>query len=391
MIWTRELVRKDLVIIFTALLLALFSTVSFAQEVDTVWVRLFGEVGESMAMDIEVVEDGIVVTGTKSMIMGFEPLPALWLLKVDYDGNLIWEREFGDDHVQKGFSVAPAQDGGYIVSGSHWNEGIPNAYIVKTDSAGVLEWEQVYESEHDSFAREIEPTPDGGYIVTGATMRYAYNHRLQIDAFILKIDLIGEVEWIRYHGGWDQDETWSVEVLDDGYIIAGRTWSAGSGMRDAVIAKLDLNGDLLWFTTIGGENKDHIYEIKALDDGGFVAAGKTESFGHGYLMHGDIWLLRFDANGQLMWHNWYGGIPTDFGRSVDVMDNGDFVVTGLTITQQNQNQVFVGRADSNGEWIWTRDFGAHGMDDAWSIRKLPDGDLIVAGFTSSFHKVNLRH
>jgi hypothetical protein len=386
--WILRSTRVSIILLFALVLLLLIPTLSSAQEADTVWVRYFGQVGKSTASDIEVVEDGIVVTGTKSMVIGYEPLPALWLMKVDFDGNVVWDREFGDDHVQKGYSVATTNDGGFIVSGSHWIDGGANAYFVKTDADGNLEWEQIYETEHDTFAREIEATPDGGYIVTGATMRYGINWRLQIDAYVLKLDALGEMEWIRYHGGgWEQDETWSIEVMDDGYAIAGRTWSTGAGMRDAVLAKLDLNGDLVWFHTYGGQFKDHIYEFQALDGGGFIAAGKTESFGNGSLTHGDIWLMRFDENGTMLWDTYFGDLPTDFGRSVDVMDNGDFVVTGLTITQENQNQIFVGRANPDGDWIWTLDLGSHGMDDAWAIRKLPGGDIIVGGFTQSIGDV----
>jgi hypothetical protein len=382
--WIQGIHHTKIIPLVAFTLIFLFSSTSNAQEPDTVWVRYIGELGKSNASDIEVVEDGIVVTGTKSMVLGHEPLPALWLLKVDFDGNILWDREFGDDHVQKGYSVAKTLDGGFIVSGSHWNNGYANPYFVKTDADGNLEWEQIYETEYDTYAREIEATPDGGYVVTGSTIRTGYNSRQQIDSYILKLNSLGEMEDIRYYGGgWEKDYTWSIEVLDDGYAIAGRTWSTGAGMRDAVIAKVDLNGELLWYHTYGGENKDQIYEFQALDGGGFIAAGKTESFGNGSLTHGDIWLMRFDENGIMLWDTYFGGLPTDFGRSVDIMDNGDYVVTGMTITQENQNQVFVGRADANGEWIWTLDLGAHGMDDAWSIRKLPDGDIIVGGFTQS--------
>ncbi len=357
-----------------------------AQQPDSVWVRYYGEVGKSYSRDIEVVTDGFVVVGTKSLMEDNLPYPQVWLLKFNFDGEVLWTREYGDDHAQKGYAVAPTSDGGFILCGSYWTNGIPDAYVIKVGARGHLEWERVYPTEDDTFARDIKQTPDGGYVVTGATQRHAIQNRLQIDAYIMKLDADGNQEWARsYGGGWENDETWSIIVEDDGYAIAGRTWSGGAQMRDALIAKIDLDGNPVWWDIYGGEYKDHIYEFQRIPDGsGYICAGKTESFNHGFDEHGDIWILRYDPNGNFMWRSVIGHQPTEFGRSVDILPNGDFIVTGMTVTNQNQNQIFVGRADSeDGDWQWFYDFGGVGMDDAWSVRAIPGGDWVVAGNTQS--------
>jgi hypothetical protein len=368
------------------LILLISSTTVFAQEADTVWVRYFGEVGNSVAMDIEVVDDGVVVVGTKSYIAGYAPLPALWLLKLDFDGNLLWDHEIGAIGTEKGYGLAKTADGGFVIAGTDWRGGIGAAYMVRTDGDGNVLWERRFSSDYASFSRDVEVTPDGGYIMTGWFEHFNFASADSIEnVFITKTDSLGNIEWWQTYGGYfDDDEAWSIDVLDDGYVIGGRTWSAGAGMRDACLAKVDLSGNMLWYTTHGGQYKDHIYEFQTLPDGsGFIGAGKTESFGLGELTIGDIWLLRFDENGEFMWRSVIGTPPTEFGRSLDILPNGDYIVTGLTGTQLLNNQVFVGRSDPDGNFLWTYHFGLPGMDDAWCIRLLPDGDYIVGGLTES--------
>ncbi len=357
-----------------------------AVEADSVWVRYYGEVGNSIAFDIEIVDDGIVVSGTKSMIEGYPPLPALWFMKFDFNGNILWQREFGDNTVEKGYGFAKTPDGGFIVSGTDWGHGRSSVYLVKTDNEGNPEWERLYASEVSSIARDVEVTADGGFVITGW---FEYNDstgQIPVESiFVMKTDSLGHLQWRQEYGTtYARDEAWSIDVLDDGYVFAGRTWSTGAGMRDALIAKIDLEGNLLWYSTHGGIYKDHIYEFQTLPDGtGFICTGKTESFGLGQLTIGDIWVLRFDENGEFMWRSVIGTPPTEFGRSIDILANGDYIVTGLTGTQYLNNQVFLGRSDPDGNFIWTWHFGEPGMDDAWCVRALPGGDFIVGGLTES--------
>jgi len=370
-----------------ALLVLLTNTSAIAQQPDTVWVRAFGADGSNMSMDIEIVDDGIVVIGTRHG-MG---LPAdtetadMWLFKVDFDGNTLWEREFGGDTADQGNAIAVTPDGGLICAGGKGDfEGEDDEYIVKTDNMGIVEWEMIYPSTYETIARDIDVTPDGGYIITGSTKQRTPWPFIQIESFLHKIDANGVTEWLQIYGGRGHDETWSVEVLEDGYVFAGRTRSTGAGMRDAVIAKADLQGNMLWFTTHGGIYKDHIYEMDVLPDGsGFIGTGKTESFGEGYYEYGDIWLLRFDEFGNFMWRSVVGTPPTEFGRSIDIYPNGDYLVTGLTSARNLQNQIFIGRFDPDGNIMWYDHFGGPGMDDAWSVRLIDDVDFIVAGHSEA--------
>ena len=196
---------------------------AFAQP-EVVWTRAFGEIGNSNAMDIEIVGDGIVVTGTKSMYADAPPLPALWLLKLDFNGNTIWSREIGDMTAEKGYGLAKTSDGGFVIAGTDWRAGTGSAYLVRTDSLGLVQWERTYRSDYPSFTRDVEVTPDGGYIITGwfehfngATIDSAEN------VFISKTDSLGQIEWWQTYGGlFDDDEAWSIDVAVDGYVVGGR-------------------------------------------------------------------------------------------------------------------------------------------------------------------------
>ncbi len=115
------------------------------------------------------------------------------------------------------------------------------------------------------------------------------------DAWVLKLDEIGNVIWQKTYGGPAVDAGFSVRLTTDGgYVVAGSTSSFGAGAGDAWVFKLDENGNVTGQKTFGGPAYDYVYLIQQTTDGGYIAAGTNSSFSTGSY---DAWLMKLDQDG----------------------------------------------------------------------------------------------
>jgi hypothetical protein len=369
--------------------LALLLPMLVVAQPDTLWTTVHGIGNFNQARDLEFDPQGnIYLTGTWNWTEQEDPFDPIvdgdfWLVKLSPDGDVLIDRQYGTESGDQGHALVPAHDGGYVLIGSTYFEGTDasaDAYIVHVDDDGEVVWETWIGSDVEDKAKDIVQTQDGGYIVVGWTRSGIEG---MDDAYVFKIDVDGNLLWEQSFGGTQNDQLWSVFALENGnFISAGRTWSFGAGDRDAIIVELDPDGNVVWLNTIGGPWKDHIYEIAPAHDGGFIGTGKTESFD---MDNGDAWLIKMDPLGNEEWISIWGNIRGEFGRSCTATTDGNYIFCGETgHWGQPGNQVLLAKADALGNWMWSHEVGGHTMDDAWSVRQAPNGDYVAAGFTKSF-------
>jgi hypothetical protein len=154
-------------------------------------------------------------------------------------------------------------------------------------------------------------------------------------------------QWALTYGGSYSDVAQSIQQTNDGgYIIAGETRSFGAGLNDIWILKLDSNGATVWQRTYGGSYRDIARSIQQTGDGGYIVAGDTESFGAGM---SDIWVLKLDSNGATVWQRTYGGSGGDVARTIQQTDDGGYIVAGYTESYgAGANDFFVLKLYSDG-------------------------------------------
>jgi type II secretory pathway pseudopilin PulG len=206
-----------------------------------------------------------------------------------------WQKTYGGSGYDSASSIQQTKDGGYIFAG--WTEssgaGGKDVYIIKLDKNGNKVWEKTYGGSGDDSASSIQQTSDGGYIVAGWTRSFGAGGS---DIYIIKLDGNGNSVWERTYGGIKDDEAYSIQqTTDGGYIFAGWTESLGAGGRDVYIIKLDENGNKIWEKTFGGSDWDTAYSIQQTTDGGYIVAGRTDSFGEGYW---DVYIIKLDKFGN---------------------------------------------------------------------------------------------
>mgnify|MGYP000934265539 CR=1 FL=1 len=256
---------------------------------DISWQKTFGGKDNDGASSIQQTTDGgyIVAGWTKSFGSGWKDV---CILKLNSKGEIEWQKTFGAKDYDEANSIQQTADGGYIVAGDKGGD----VYILKLNSKGEIEWQKTFGGDGFDIATSIQQTTDGGYIAAGWTESFGSG---EYDAYVLKLNSKGEVEWQKTFGGKDYDEANSIQqTTDGGYIVAGWTKSFGSGGADVYILKLNSKGEVEWQKTFGGGDSDGAFSNLQTTDGGYIVAGWTWSFGSG---GADVYILKLDSKGEV--------------------------------------------------------------------------------------------
>jgi hypothetical protein len=288
------------------------------------WEKTFGGSQEDVGYSIKQTNDnGYVVAGTtNSFGMGSE---YLWLLKTDVNGTKQWDRTFGGFVSSSGdgaWAINEAQDGGYIITGytRSFGAGAKDVWLIKTDVNGKEEWRRTFGGPKDDVGMSVMQTIDGGYLLTGRTASYGTG---KDDIWLIKTDSAGREQWNRTSGGAEDDVGLQAVEAKDGYVIAGRTESEGSD-KVAFLMETDLSGKKIWENVYGKDSTAICFQQTA--DGGFILAGHIETKDAGK----DAWLVKTDAFGIEQWEMLLGGPGQDMATSIAQSDDGNYVVAGIT-------------------------------------------------------------
>jgi len=296
--------------------------------------------------------------------------------------GVMWEKTFGGIGWDSGSSVQVTGDGGYIITGYTGSFGVheTDVYLVKTNSSGHMMWNKTFGSWGRESGSSVQVTGDGGYIITGYTGSYGGG----LDVYLIKTDSNGNWMWAKNFGGTNSEGGRSVQVTGDGgYIVAGGTSSFGAGGTDVYLVKTDSGGNLEWEKTFGGEGSDYGTSVQVTADGGYIITGYTTSSGAGGW---DVYLVKTDSSGNLEWEKTFGGIVSDSGSSVQITDDGGYIITGNTLSYgvAGETDVYLIRTDSDGNLVWEKTFGGAGSDYGSTVQVTADGGYILAGHTTSF-------
>jgi len=286
-----------------------------------------------------------------------------------------WQRTFGGANYDWAESVQQTSDGGYILAGSTYSFGAGgvDAYLVKTDAQGNLLWQRTFGGASEDWAESVRQTSDGGYILAGDTDSFGAGGS---DAYLIKTDASGNLLWQRTFGGTGDDCASSVQQTSDGgYILAGGTYSFGAG-GDAYLVKTDAQGNLLWQRTFGGADADWAESVQQTSDGGYILAGSTYSFGAG---RWDAYLVKTDASGNLLWQKTFGGSQSEHANSVQQTSDGGFILAGGTGYFGTEGEIYLAKIDSSGNLLWQRTFEGTTNCFAQEVRQTSDGGYILAG------------
>ena len=190
-------------------------------------------------------------------------LALLWRVNIQAQG-ITFEKTFGGEDNDRGYSVQQTFDDGFIIAGAKnensSNPGQGDLYLIRTDASGDSLWTRTYVSVDFYNLNSVLQTNDSNFIMVGAVESPAP----YMDVFLMKINWAGDSIWSRTYGGSSTDIGYSVQqTFDGGFIISGETVSSTIPQsQDVYLIKTDSNGDTLWTKNYGGTATEIGYDVK---------------------------------------------------------------------------------------------------------------------------------
>jgi len=344
------------------------------------WSRTFGGSGNDGGYYVmQTIEGGYALAGFYTISGNNHDF---YFVKTDGSGTVQWSKTYGGIGIDDAYCIIETNDGGYALAGFTNSSGAGNydGWLVKTDSGGIMQWNKTYGGATADDLYTVIQTPDNGYVLCGYTTSFGAG---PADGRLIKVDSAGNLLWSQTYGGAGVDDIVSmVKTSDGGYALVGYTRSFDAGGTDFLLVKVDSEGALQWNKTYGGTADDSAHSVVQTSDGGYALAGFTSSYGSG---DRDFWLVKVDSQGNMQWNKTFGGSGTENAVSLAKTSDGEYVLAGSTTSYGAGNSdVWVVKADSSGTLVWSQTFGGSGADYAYSIIQASDGGYALTGNTASF-------
>lgn len=316
------------------------------------WQKSLGGSANEECWDVFLtLDDGFLVVGSTQSSDGDVSSKSntnynYWAVKLDASGNLEWENTYfyNSNAHALAYAADNTSDGGFMLTGYTYvdNTNRYDVWIVKIDANGNPLWNQSFGGTSFDYSYGIKAVSDGGYVVSGMTLSndgdVSGNHGSE-DFWVIKLDSNGNLLWQNTLGGSGSEYAYDLEEISDGYMVAGYTTSNNfdvtghHGGNDFWVVKLDFNGSIIWQKAYGGSGHETARDISLSNDGNIMIAGDTGSTNGdissndgGY----DFWLVKIDPDGNIQWDKTYGSPSSETGYGVSDSPDGGFILSGIT-------------------------------------------------------------
>jgi len=283
-----------------------------------------------------------------------------------------------------GYGVAFDSSNNIYVTGATQSFGgqQPDVFLLKYDSSCNLLFQIPWGGTGNDVGRGVAVDGFDNVYVTGSTDSYGAG---QSDVFLLKYGPSGEFQFSKTWGGSKNDYASGVAVDGTGNVyVTGSTGSFGAGQSDVFLLKYDPSGNLLFQETWGGTQNDYGSGI-AVDGGGNVyVTGSTYGATSGVA---SVFLLKYDPSGNLLFEKTWGGTQSDYGSGVAVDGAGNVYVTGYTYSSSATLGVpnaFLLKYDPSGTLLFQKTWGGLRGDYGYGVAVDGSGNTYVSGYTYSF-------
>lgn len=346
------------------------------------WEKIFSGLNEDyFRCVIEVPSGGYIAAGYTS---NFTPNDTdAFAVRLDNNGDTIWTFRYNGNLSKKDlfYKVINTSDGGFALCGySSSVTGLSDdAMYLKLNSSGQLQWVKFWGGSNRERGQDIQQTSDGGFVIVGYTASAPAQY---YDAFILRTNSSGVIQWTNLFGGANYDDANSVKLLPDGGFILGGQSNNGINGLDQFLVRTNENGVALWSKRFGTTGTDNIEYLILVNDG-FIMAGGTNTPANG----DNGYVVKTDTAGNVIWTKSYGNSkPNDFHR-IESTSDGGFVAIGTTrsnLTSDSLPNFWLMKLNADGDSMWSKTYGGESNDHGYSGQQTSDGGYIIAGHTGSF-------
>jgi hypothetical protein len=320
-------------------------------------------------------------------LLGFSNDPIdqaqIMLTKTDINGIALWTKYYGQDLNEFGLSFTETFDNNLLIAfEKHTNISGTDIGLLKVDKDGNEIWQNVISSPVNESPRKIIKTLDYGYAIVG----FINDQFGLTDVYVAKVDSLGNKIWDITLGGHCTDTGSSImQLADSSFYVLGDTESGSSESVDAYLAKVDKNGNLLWQQNYGNQYENGTQGmIYTSDNQIFIFGETTTATSYNF----DYYTLLVDTSGNQIWQFDIGGQGTDavFSAVEDV--DGNFILTGYSNTYDTLSPIklSVFKINRQGQLLWENLYGGNGINIGYGISHSQSNGLLVAGqtFVSGF-------
>lgn len=360
-----------------------------------------------------------------------------WVVKIDGNGNKLWDKTLGgtlEDVLQ---SVITTPDGGYLLGGTSYSEisgdkseanrggnsddffDKEDFWVVKINSSGVKVWDKTFGGNKADALSSLVTSADGGYLLGGSSLsgkggdKSVANKGLS-DYWIIKIDGSGSKVWDKTYGGSNGDAFQTmITTTDGGYLLGGSSTSNISGEKSGMnrgdfdywIVKIGETGDKLWDKTYGGSEYDQLFSITTTSDGYLLGGYSWSGISGDKIVDNqrinvigpvDFWVIKVKEEITpppiSTWNQTYGG--KSFERLTSVVKTGDggYLLGGHSLSRhggdkrqdtQGRYDFWLVKTDATGAKLWDKRYGGNDDDFLNQIIPTADGGYLLAGSSKS--------
>jgi hypothetical protein len=295
-----------------------------------------------------------------------------------------WWHTYGGAGNDFGYAATPTLDGLLITgSTSSSGEGWSDLYLVKTDFDGVEQWNRTYGGRVFDEGNDVQLLPSAGFVIAGTTSSYGAGGS---NVWLLKIGASGNEFWNHTYGGALDERGLSViSDFNKGYAVAGETESYGAGGTDVWLIKTDSNGVEEWNRTFGGPGDEKCNEVHQLPTGEYIMVGETTSYGAGET---DIWLVKADSDGNELWNVTFGGSGFDSGTDVWYESLEGFIISGWREGDDGRADMWLIKTNTTGVELWSEIYGGGIQDFGEAVFTFMDTKYTLLGSTGNYDGEN---
>jgi hypothetical protein len=301
-------------------------------------------------------------------------------LKLQLFAQVTFTQKYPTVYDKTSREVLALSDGGYMIAGMTNNSNIVDAdvYVMRTNGVGELLWSKIYGGSKPDYAYGMIETSDGNFFIVGYTQSFGGG---DYDVYLLKIDPAGNIIWQKNLGGFGNEEGREIIKTNDGnYVIVGTT-NSNTSSQNAFLMKVDLSGAVLWTKYYGGPDKEYGNSVQQFSDGSLILTGQTYSSGNG---KGDVYLVKTNSNGDVIWSKTFGGVQDEEGVSVVANSDGSCVTVIRDSSGGRDIDIRVIKADIDGNIVWNKEYYGLAKDTPKRIRATKDGGYIIGAISRSF-------
>ena len=264
-----------------------------------IWAKVYGGPGDDgFNSCVQTFDGGYIATGfTNSSGAGSYDI---LVVRLNSSGDTLWTRIFGGAGWDNAQSIIQTGNNHFVLCGrtASFSNGLFNNYLIKLDANGNMVWNVQYGGNLQEESWSLKELYDNGYIVIGSTESFGSN---LYDAYLNRFNSSGNLVWSKIYGGPKIEAFYDVVTMtDSGFAFTGYTDSFGDGHRgddssNILLIRTDKFGDTLWTRTFGSDKTEEEFALVKTDDEGLALMSYSSSFGTDSL---DVYLIKTDASGN---------------------------------------------------------------------------------------------